>query len=102
MEDVNSCPCCGQDRPHPTRPGLWEFNDGIRDPWNPARIEYRKESDPDWRAPDGFGESDIKDDDDTFLAFIPEYDTGVPADETGDHKGEPAWWPGNARWRKRT
>lgn len=81
VDDIRPCPCCGQDRPTPTTPGSWEYRHVGHDEWHPVRVEDAEDTD--------------------YLVCIPEFDTGIPADETGDHEGEPMWWPDNVEWRRR-
>lgn len=71
MDNVTLCSCCGQERPFPTEPGIWEF---CEDPlfnhdWVRCIIERHE---------------------------YPE--EGMTVTPIGSD--EPIWWPKDAKWRK--
>jgi hypothetical protein len=74
MDDIKNCPVCGQSRPFPTQPGIWEFREHSHLPWTRCRVVLSTGKEH-HDAPEG-----------VLILFI---------------KGnkEPCWWP-TAEWRK--
>ena len=75
MNEPNTtlCSCCGQFRPFPTEPGIWEYNEWVTGSqnWIPVEVKYPESADHD--GPDG------------LRLWI---------------DGHMAWWPSHAAWRK--
>jgi len=81
MDDVKNCPVCGQLRPFPTKPGLWEYREYSSLPWSKAKIVLSTGNEH-HEVPAG------------ELLF---YGTG---ETTDTFESEPGWWPERAEWRK--
>ncbi len=76
-KNTKPCDCCGQERPCPTEPGIWEYNENVT-------MRYGK-----WVR--------------VTIVAPPEdereYDDDLHMYHDGDTK--PAWWPQHgAAWRK--
>ena len=96
--DIKPCPCCGQDRPYPTRPGKWEYKQHY-DNWIKCEIKIS----------DG---TEFSDAEKGCLLFYPEYCKADLEDaqrhceddeEREDLKKQwdgPQPWPDQAMWRK--
>lgn len=76
IDDVRMCPCCGQMRPYPTTPGIWEFT------VDPALSEALGRE-PHWTTVE-----------------VKEHEEGLTI--TPMRSSEPIWWPNNAQWRKKS
>ena len=71
--DSAECPCCGQERPCPTRAGLWEYSDGH-----------------------GTGRYWIR----ASIVDISHLGMDGPLLVVPDGSVHAAWWPSNCAWRK--
>jgi hypothetical protein len=80
MDDIKNCPVCGQSRPFPTQPGIWEYREYPWLPWSKAKIVVSTGNEH-HNVPVG------------GLLF---YGTGETVDV---FETEPCWWP-TAEWRK--
>ena len=91
--DVKICPCCGQLRPYPTRPGIWEYK------------QYPSMTSSEWirceiRISTGKEHHEAESGALLFYPYIHPLDLeGLDEEEIRDMKG-PQHWPSNTMWRR--
>lgn len=71
--NTQPCTCCGQERPYPMEPGIWQYRQACLDTdWNTVEIKVV------------YVEAEKRE----ILHIFPE------------GEAEPIWWPTNVQWRK--